>query len=127
MRGLSVRGEDRSIEERPIGEGELQTPHDIHDIHEARVFAIPQDDKHNDRPARSPTDMRMRRGRTEEQYVIRFAFGIHSWIGRDWRKRGTYQCTSEVNTDRAFVFSEPGRKVRAWVHAHPAGVVVGSW
>ena len=40
---------------------------------------------------------------------------------------GTYQCTSQVNTDCAFVFPEPKSKVRAWIHAHPAWVVVGSW
>jgi len=37
------------------------------------------------------------------------------------------QCTGEVNTDCTFVLSEPRRKVRAWVHTHPAWVVIGSW
>jgi hypothetical protein len=38
-------------------------------------------------------------------------------------RRRTHQCTGEVNTDRTSVLSDPKRKVRAWIHTHPAWVV----
>ena len=83
MWGLGVRGEDRSVEERPIGEGELYTARRPRDPRGTRTSAIPQDNSHKIRSARSFTDVRMRRERTKEKYEISSGFGIHLWMGRD--------------------------------------------
>ena len=127
MWGFCMRGEDRCIEECPVGEGELHAaryPRDPRGAHARQ--RIPQDDSRKIRPTRSPTDVRREKRPKRNMQSISGSESICGSEGMGLEEE-TYQCTSKVNTDRTFLLSEPERNVRAWVHAHPTWVIVGSW
>jgi len=74
---LSVRGEDRGVEESPVGDGELQTTSVRYPRERGRMAHM---QFHRIIVVRS-VPMRMRRERTKERNAISLGFGNHLRIG----------------------------------------------